>query len=126
MPVERGLTWTPKKRQSGINQIASVTDISIQQDFSSFSRETVVIINQFQSNALARLQLQLEQELVALVQEQLFLLQLQNSIVDNIRKNHYKNKNRNVVCCSRPNPRISQLTVAEHHYRNSSTSLRQP
>lgn len=99
MPAERGLTWTPKKRQSSINQIASVTDISIQQDFSSFSKQTVVIINQLQANILQLQQILLEQELVALVQEQLFLLQLQNSIVDNIRKNHYKNKNSNVVCC---------------------------
>lgn len=96
MPAERGLTWTPKKRQSSINQIASVTDISIQQDFSSFSKQTVVIINQLAANILQLQQILLEQELVALVQEQLFLLQLQNSIVDNIRKNHFKNKNSNV------------------------------
>jgi len=90
MPVERGLTWTPKKRQQN------------NQDFSNFQQETVVVINEFEGNALAKEQLQLEQELVLLVQEQLFILQVTNNIVDNIRKNHYKNKNNNVVCYTHP------------------------
>jgi hypothetical protein len=108
MQVERGLTWTPKKRQSSLEQSASAANSQgLKSDFSSFSEETVVVINQFQENALTRQQLLLEQELVALVQEQLFLFQLQNNIVDNIRKNHYKNRNNNVVCFPCPDPPIT-------------------
>lgn len=107
MPVERGLTWTPKKRQSSFEQFASITNFnsfssnSFQNDFSSFSQETVVVINEFQGNSFAQQELALEQELVQLVQEQLFLLQAQNAIVDNIRSNHFNSQNNNVVCSIR-------------------------
>jgi hypothetical protein len=104
MPAERGLTWTPKKRGNKFNQFASISnfnsfsEVAIVQDFSSFSQETVVVINQFQGNSFSQQQLQQEQELVVLIQEQMFLLQSQNFIVDNIRKNHFNSRNNNVVC----------------------------
>lgn len=100
MPVERGLTWTPKKRQNNIGAIAnfnSFSNVGFSQDFNSFQQETVIVINQLSgAEILAQQQLQQEQELVGLIQEQLFLLQSQNFISDNIRKNHFNSKNSNV------------------------------
>ena len=94
MPAERGLTWSPTKRQN-------------QKDFGSFQQETVVVINEFEGNSLTDEQMQSEQELVVLIQQSFFKSQSETVIVDNIRKNHYKSKNSNVVCCPRPESLIT-------------------
>lgn len=98
MPSERGLTWTPRKRQSSSENLVSIlASNSIQNDLAAFAAEQAIIINQFEQVVLAQEEIILEQQLVALVQEQLFVLQAQTEIIDNIRINHFNAQNSQVV-----------------------------
>ncbi|KAG9239738.1 hypothetical protein BJ875DRAFT_1564 [Amylocarpus encephaloides] len=98
--VARGLTWQPKKRQSSISDLLNFNsfggDNKFNNDFFAFQQETIIIITEQENNRLDSGRFQQEEQFSQLIQEQLFLLQVQSFMCDNIRRNHFNNRNRNV------------------------------
>lgn len=83
-PHEQRLTWTPRslnrKDESGSKDIETVTIIDT----------TVVKLTEQSWNS--------EIELTVLVEEKIKIEEQRKTAKDNVRKNHYRNKNRDVVC----------------------------
>lgn len=111
-PKARSLTWSPSKRQSrnggntdiiiqfnnfGDNSNNGNNNNRFQNDFNSFSQQTIIIINEDSNNRLRDEQIRQERQFTQLVQEQLFFVQVQSFMCDNIRRNHFNSRNgRNV------------------------------
>lgn len=100
----RGLTWKPARRDNNNNALQNLLNFNSfgsisNNDFNSFQQQTVVVITQERGRQLSNSDRQSEQQLSEFIQQQLFLLQVQNWMSDNIRRNHYnsRNNNRNTV-----------------------------
>jgi len=84
-PNERRMVWTPRslerKDESGSNHNKNTITII---------DTTVVELTEVSRNS--------EIELTVLVQEKIKIEEQKKKAKDNVRKNHYRNKNRDVVC----------------------------
>jgi hypothetical protein len=91
-PNERRLMWAPRsleqKEESGSNH---------NKDTITIIDTTVVELTEASRNS--------EIELTVLVQEKIKIEEQKKTAKDNVRKNHYRNKNRDVVCYSLTHPR---------------------
>jgi hypothetical protein len=92
-PNERRMVWTPRsleqKDESGSNHNSKDTITIID--------TTVVELTEASRNS--------EIELTVLVQEKIKIEEQKKTAKDNVRKNHYRNKNRDVVCYPLTHPR---------------------
>jgi hypothetical protein len=106
-PNERRMVWTPRslerKDESGSKH---------NKDSIAIIDTTVVELTEASRNS--------EIELTVLVQEKIKIEEQKKTAKDNVRKNHYRNKNRDVVCyLSHPSKKCLKQTYLTSHLEHN-------